>query len=124
MKLKLLIIAAIIVVTIFWFTPFQLNMSDEVIFTGISIPRFGVDGFTMSASIVTLIVLLFSVMSWTLLSWADHRKSILHNIPASALLGLIVIIPISGMVGLMFAVILGVIIGSCLFGFEFWRKRK
>jgi ammonia channel protein AmtB len=59
-----------------------------------------------------------------LLSWADHRKSILHNIPASALLGLIVIIPISGMVGLMFAVILGVIIGSCLFGFEFWRKRK
>ena len=124
MKLKLLIIATIIVVTIFWFNPFRLNMLDEIIFTGFSVPIFGVDGFTVSASIVTLIVPIFSVASCTLLSWANHEKSILRNIPASALLGLIVITPISGIAGPMLAVILGVITGSCLFAFEFWRKIK
>lgn len=44
MKTRLLIIVAIIVaiivVTVFWFNPFQLDMSDEIIFTGISIPIF------------------------------------------------------------------------------------
>ena len=124
MKTWILTVIAIIVVSIFWLNPFQLNMLNEIIFTGFSIPVFGLDGFTTSASIVTLITPLFSVISWILISWAGHKKSILRNAPTSALLGLIIIIPISGIAGLMLAVILGVITGSSLFVFEFWRNRK
>lgn len=38
-------------------------------------------------------------MSWILLDWADHRKSILRNSITSALLGLIATTPISGIAG-------------------------
>lgn len=124
MKTWILIIIAIIVVSVFWFNPFQLNMLNEIIFIGFSVPVFGIDGFTTSASIVTMIATIFSVISWILLSWAGYRKLILCNTPASALVGLIVITPISGIAGPMLAIILGVVTGSCLFIFDFWRKRK
>ena len=124
MNIWILIVITIIVMSIFWFNPFQLTMSNEIIFRGYFVPVFGLDGFTTSVSVVTLITPLLSVISCVLLSWADHKKSLLSNVPASALLGLIVIIPISGIAGPMLAVILGVVTGSCLFFFEFWRNRK
>ena len=124
MKTRLLIIVAIIVVTAFWFNPFYLTMSNEIIFSGFPDIINGINSPSMSAYIVTLIVVILSVSTWTILSWVNHRKSILRNIHASLLLGIIIIVPVSGIVGPSLAIILGVVTGSCLYIFELWRKRK
>ena len=114
MKNKILLLVFALFLSIFWANSIISVATNNVL----------IDGITMSVILVTMLTMVFSFVSWSLLSWANHKKPIMVNSITSVILGFIVISPIAQISGPMLGIILGVITGSFLFGFEFRRERK
>ena len=114
MKKKILLLVFALFLSIFWANSIISVATNSIL----------VDGITISVILVTMLTMVFSFVSWSLLSWANHKKSIMVNSFTSIILGFIVISPIAQMSGPMLGIILGMITGTFLFGFEFRRERK
>ena len=114
MKNKILLLVFALFLSIFWANSIISVVTNSIL----------VDGITISVILVTMLTMVFSFVSWSLLSWANHKKSIMVNSFTSIILGFIVISPIAQMSGPMLGIILGVITGAFLFGFEFRRERR
>ena len=104
---------AVVLVAVFWSSSIQTIFTDTVL----------VDGITQSVFLVSALTPALSLMSWILLSGITHRKIIVSGMLASVLIGLITITPIAQITGPILAIILGIISGCSLFGYEHWRKR-
>ena len=114
MKKIIIFITFILFLSFFWASSIISVIADNIL----------IDGITVSVILVTVLTIVFSFVSWTLLSWANHRKNIVSNSVSSLLLGFIVISPVAQISGPVLGIILGVLTGSSLFGFEFWRDKK
>ena len=106
MKTRLLIIIAILVVLYPLIPLVQYHMGNQVM----------VDGMTVSGSIVLLTSLVFSVMSWFLLTWASKSIKVI-GIPLSIISSAVLMIPFYDILGPMAAVIIGVVAGFIAFMF-------
>ena len=72
----------------------------------------GVDGIQTSTTIVTVLTIAFSLVSWFMLSWASKNiKS--TGVPLSMITGLSLILPFMYVMGPMAAVIVGSCSGIC-----------
>ena len=79
-----------------------------------------VDGITKSSVIVMTITLVFSLISWCLISWAAKHIS-LSGVLIAIILGTSIVIPFLDVLGPMAGVILGVVAGFLAFIFEKMR---
>ena len=114
MKNKIMLLVFALFLSIFWANSIISVATNSIL----------VDGITISVILVTMLTMVFSFVSWSLLSLANHKKSIMVNSFTSVILGFIVISPIAQMSGPMLGIILGTITGAFLFGFEFRRERR
>ena len=104
MKTRLLIIIAILLVLLPWVRGLELNVNNEVM----------VDGITTSAIIVMILTMVFSMVSWLLLSWAS--KSIkFTGFLLSIITGASLVIPFLQVLGPMAGIIVGVVAGFVAF---------
>ena len=104
MKTKLLIIIAVFLVLLPWFQGLSLGINNEVM----------VDGVTTSAIIVMTITLIFSLISWSLFSWASKNFSPL-GVPLAIISGASIVIPFLQVLGPMTGVIIGIVAGFVAF---------
>ncbi len=104
MKTRTLIIIAAFLVLIPW-----IHALDYDPYNGIR-----VEGVTTSATVVMILTITFSFISWFLLSWASKNiKSV--GIPLSIITGTSLILPFMGVLGPMAAIIVGVVAGFVAF---------
>lgn len=104
MNIKFLIIIAVFLVLIPW-----IQVLDSDPYNGIT-----VDGIPTSATIVMILTIAFSLLSWFLLSWASKNiKS--AGIPLSIITGTSLVLPFMGVLGPMAAIIVGIVAGFTAF---------
>ncbi len=104
MKMKILIIIAIFLVMIPWITGLNFDINNQVI----------VDGITTSSTIVMVLTITFSLLSWVLFSWTSKNIPRI-GIPLSIITGTSLLIPFNQVLGPMAGIILGVIAGFTAF---------
>lgn len=69
-----------------------------------------VDGITISAVIVTVLSVVFSILSWFLFSWATKNINS-KGMMISVITGFVLITPFAGILGPMAAVLVGLVAG-------------
>lgn len=107
LKTKLLIIIAVGLVLFPLIPLLQHHMGHQVM----------MDGFSVSGSIVWLISIVFSMISWSLFAWASKSIKV-EGIPLSVISAAILIIPFHDVLGPMASVIVGVVAGFVAFMFH------
>lgn len=105
MKTSLMIILVGFFLSMSWigylgFGWFEFNTGSEVM----------VDGITISAVIVTVLSVVFSIVSWFLFSWATNSINS-KGIMISVITGVVLITPFKGDLGPMAAVLVGLVAG-------------
>jgi hypothetical protein len=113
MKIRLLIIFAILIVLFPLVPLIQFNLGHQVM----------VDGFTISGSIVWLISIVFSTFSWFLFAWASKSIKV-EWIPLSIISGAFLIIPFHDVLGPMASIIVGLVAGFVAFMFQKYLTTK
>ncbi|MCE2504926.1 MAG: DUF192 domain-containing protein [Nitrosopumilaceae archaeon] len=83
-----------------WIGYLSFSMGNEVM----------VDGITVSTTIVTTLSTVFSIVSWSLFSWATHNINS-RGVMLSVIAGIAVIVPFSGDLGPMTAILVGIVTG-------------
>ncbi len=102
--MKILIIIAIFLVMISWIKGLEFDINNQVM----------VDGITTSFTVVMILTVMFSLLSWVLFSWAS--KNILPiGIPLSIITSTSLLIPFSQVLGPMAGIILGIVAGFTAF---------
>ena len=101
----LLMAAAIFLVGHPWFHGLSFGLSNEVM----------VDGMTVSATIVMTVTLVFSLASWSLLSWASKSSIALPGVLLGIISGASLVNPFLQVLGPMAAMIVGVVAGFVAF---------
>ena len=107
MKILFLTPIAVFLVLLPWFQGFSGGLNNEVM----------ADGITKNSVIVMTITLVFSLISWCLISWAAKHLSI-SGVLIAIILGASIVIPFLDVLGPMAGVILGVVAGFLAFIFE------
>ncbi len=104
MKGRFLIILAIFLVLIPWIRGLEFSMSNQVM----------VDGITVSAIVVMTITLVFSIVSWSLFSWASKNIKF-PGFLLSVITGASLVIPFIQVLGPMAGIIVGIVAGFVAF---------
>lgn len=107
MKAKLLIIVAVGLVLFPLIPLLQHHMGTRVM----------IDSFSVSGSIVWLISIVFSMISWSLFAWASKSIKV-DGIPLSVISAAVLIVPFHDVLGPMASVIVGVVAGFVAFMFH------
>lgn len=107
MKTKLLVMIAVGLV-LFPLIPLLQYYAENQVMT---------DSFSVSGSIVWLISIVFSMISWFLLAWASKSIKV-EGIPLSIISAAFLIIPFHDVLGPMAAVIVGLVAGFVAFMFH------
>ena len=113
MKTKLLIIIAVGLVLFPLIPILQFHMGNQVM----------TDGFSVSGSIVWLISIVFSIISWFLFAWASKSIKV-EGIPLSIISGAVLIIPFNDVLGPMASVIVGLVAGFVAFMFHKYMTNR
>lgn len=105
MRISLAVILVGFVLSLVWigymvFSWISFNAGSEVM----------VDGITISVTIVTILSVVFSIVSWFLFSWASHNINT-KGIMLSVITGVVLITPFNGVLGPMAAVLVGLAAG-------------
>jgi hypothetical protein len=100
MRTRFLIIIAVFLVMIPWIRGLEFGMNNQVM----------ADGITISSITVMILAIVFSLVSWVLLSWASKNIKPV-GIPLSIITGASLLIPFSQVLGPMAGIIVGVVAG-------------
>ena len=113
MKTKLLIIIAAGSVLIPLIPLLQYHMGNQVM----------TDSFSVSSSTVWLISIVFSMISWSLFTWASKSIKV-EGIPLSIISAAVLIIPFHDVLGPMASVIVGLVSGFVAFMFHKYMTNR